>query len=105
MRVIKKEPGKKPEVVDIENSLEEIERLIGGNVAVVPIADDVVILCNADGKEKNMPYNVNVPFFGTVMVSGVNLGDNLICNSDLVDICPDYIDGFLKDLGNGGSHE
>lgn len=50
MKVMVKEPGKPAEEREIENTLEELQDIVGGYVEAVRFNVDVVIWCHADGK-------------------------------------------------------
>ena len=75
MRVIKKEPGKFPEVVDIQNTLEALQEAVGGYIEVFPVATDLVILCDEEGRIDGKPFNCNLcgtDFCGTILFVGVD---------------------------------
>lgn len=58
IRVIKVEPGKIPELTSIENKLEAFQHAVGGYIETVfPFPDDVVLICNENGKIDRLPYN------------------------------------------------
>lgn len=58
MRVLKIEPGKKPEVLEIGNGLEEMQKLVGGFIQVLyPFDDPVALICNEEGKLLDLPPN------------------------------------------------
>ena len=57
IRILYKEVGKDPEVRFIENTLEAKQKLVEGLIEVVPY-DDVLIICNEEGKILNMPPNL-----------------------------------------------
>lgn len=57
IRILYKEVGNDPEVRFIENTLEAKQKLVGGLIEVVPY-DDVLIICNEEGKILNMPPNL-----------------------------------------------
>ena len=58
MRVIVVEPKKKPEVRKIGDSLESMQKIVGGSIeAVYPFADPVALICNEEGKLLNLPLN------------------------------------------------
>lgn len=57
IRVLYKEVGKEPEVKIIENTLEAKQRLVGGLIEVVSY-EDVLLICNEEGKILNMPPNL-----------------------------------------------
>ena len=52
------EPGKKPEIREIDSSLEGLQALVGGYIqAVYPYEDPVAIVCNEEGKLEGQPLN------------------------------------------------
>ncbi|MBQ6679574.1 MAG: DUF3846 domain-containing protein [Lachnospiraceae bacterium] len=61
------------------DDLEGIGAIIGGWVEMVPF-DDFYVLCDEDGRLKNLPYNCTVdgvPFVGTIVVAGRTKGGKL----------------------------
>lgn len=52
-----KEVGKEAKIIQIENSLEEKQKLVGGLFDVIAY-NDVLIICNEDGKMINMKPNI-----------------------------------------------
>ena len=58
MRVLKIEPGKKPEAVEIGSGLEEMQQVVGGHIQVLyPFDDPVALVCNEEGKLLGLPFN------------------------------------------------
>lgn len=57
IRILYKEVGKEPQIMFIENTLEAKQKLVGGLIEVVPY-EDVLIICNEEGKILNMPPNL-----------------------------------------------
>ena len=57
IRILYKEVGKEPKIMFIENTLEAKQKLVGGLIEVVPY-EDVLIICNEEGKILNMPPNL-----------------------------------------------
>lgn len=52
------EPGKKPEIKEIDSSLEGLQALVGGYIqAVYPYEDPVGIVCNEEAKLEGLPLN------------------------------------------------
>ena len=52
------EPGKQARMTTIGDSLEEMQKLVGGDVEeYMPFADEVAILCNEEGKLRGLPLN------------------------------------------------
>lgn len=58
MKVLKVEPMKKPEVVDIDAGYESLQAQVGGYIeAIYPFDDPVALICNEDGKLRGLPFN------------------------------------------------
>lgn len=52
------EPEKKPEIREIDGSLEGLQALVGGYIqAVYPFEDPVAVVCNEEGKLEGLPLN------------------------------------------------
>lgn len=47
--VLKVEPGKSPETVTMPNTLDAMQKMVGGYIEVLPLSD-VCLVCNEDGK-------------------------------------------------------
>ncbi len=51
-------PGQYPKMVDMETSLEAMQRMVGGDIEeYMPFSDEVAIICNEDGKVEGLPLN------------------------------------------------
>lgn len=73
--VIIKEPGGKPRHVHVENSLSNLQKIVGGYIETVTIAEDAVVICNEEGRLLGMPYCCTicgVDFVGPVILAGVS---------------------------------
>ena len=58
MTVLLIKPGMEPAVVDIDSGLESLQEAVGGDIAATyPYEDPVAIICNANGKIMNLPWN------------------------------------------------
>lgn len=75
MIVLKKEPGKEPVLTAIENTLTAFQEAVGGHIESVTMAEDFVVICNEEGRIRNLPYNCTllraVDFYGTILVVGM----------------------------------
>ena len=74
--VVIKEPGQAPRVEPMfDNTLEAFQKAVGGYIETVTFADDLVIICNEEGRLMGMPFNVavcGVGFVGTIIAVGAN---------------------------------
>ena len=74
--VVIKEPGQAPKVEPLfDNTLESFQKTVGGWIEAVTLSEDLVIICNEEGRLMDMPANVTVAgceFVGTVIAVGVN---------------------------------
>ncbi|MBD5162899.1 MAG: DUF3846 domain-containing protein [Oscillibacter sp.] len=58
MRVLVVEPERRPEVKEINGSLESMQEIVGGLIQpVYPFDDPVALVCNDEGKLINLPAN------------------------------------------------
>lgn len=75
IRVVVKLPGKKPAVTKMDDSLESLQKFVGGNIETFTINEDCVVICNEEwrllGMKKNLKFQ-GVEFGGPVIVAGVD---------------------------------
>lgn len=58
MKVLKIEPGKHPEVTEIDNELHALQEAVGGYIeCAYPWNDATCIICNEEGVILNLPLN------------------------------------------------
>lgn len=66
-------------VCHISNSLQNLQKTVGGYIETVYLTDDVVIICNEEGLLQNLPFNMKLhdqELVGTLIVCGIE-GDEL----------------------------
>ncbi len=76
-------PGQYPEAIKVEHTLENLQKLVGGDIELVyPWRDNACIVCDDEGKLKGSPLNRPLENYdvlaGTFLVCG--LGDSDICS-------------------------
>ena len=65
----------------VSNTLENLQKTVGGYIETVTLDNGVVLICNEEGKIRDMPYNftlrrihgiipIHNPIFGTVIACG-----------------------------------
>ena len=88
LKALKKCVGASWEVIEIADTLEDIQGEIGGYIETVTLADDVVILCDEEGRLKDLPDNCEiggVMFVGTILIVGID-GDGFgSCPEDVIE--------------------
>lgn len=58
LSVLLVEPGKCPKVIEIEDTLEAMQNIVGGDIEVYePFDDEIAIVCNEEGKVKGLTLN------------------------------------------------
>lgn len=75
MRVIAKAPNEAPIILEMKNTLEELQEVVGGYIETVSIASDACIICNEEGRLKGMPFNcklLGIEFVGPILIVGVD---------------------------------
>ena len=74
--IIRKEPGKSPELIlDFDNTLESFQQAVGGYIETVTFAEDAAVILNEEGRLLGLPYNCKmfgVHFAGTILIVGVD---------------------------------
>lgn len=60
MKAIIKEVGKEPKVIDIENTLEALQKAVGGYLEAVNVGNKVIMLCDEEGRQKGSKYNFDL---------------------------------------------
>lgn len=71
------EPNCLPVKIRIKDELEEYQKLVGGRIqyADLPNCDDVMLICNEDGKNEELPINRDIGYdliVGTFVIVGVD---------------------------------
>lgn len=81
IKVIIKRPGVKPYATNITDSLKNLQRTVDGYIETVTLAENLVLICNEEGRIRKLPYNCNImglDFYGTLIFAGIdgeNFGD------------------------------
>ena len=58
IRIVLKKVSKEPKVMNIENTLKVKQKLVNGLIEVVPVTDDILLICNEEGKLENLAPNL-----------------------------------------------
>lgn len=73
--VLTKQPGKLAELEPFfENKLEAFQEFVGGYIETFTLQNDMVVICNEEGRLLDMERNVminGVDFVGPVIIAGV----------------------------------
>ena len=59
----------------MSNTLENLQKYVGGYIETVTIADRLVIICNEEGRLQGLPYNCSImgtDFVGDIIMCGVD---------------------------------
>ena len=56
MKILMVEPGKAPKEKNISGTLDSMQEAVGGTIqAIYPFDEPLVLICNVDGKMRNVP--------------------------------------------------
>lgn len=80
MKILYKEPGKAPEIREIENDLKPMQELVGGYIEMVRLGDDILIVCNEMGK-----FDCMDPNFYVEAIDDLIVGPAFFCRADGVE--------------------
>ena len=73
MTAILKQPDKGPEIVEVENTLEDLQWYVEGCIEVLTLSEDVVIIVNDEGRINGMPFNFwfcGMDLYGPALIVG-----------------------------------
>ena len=76
LKALKKRVGASWEVAEIADTLEDLQNEVGGYIETVTLAEDVVIICDEEGKLKDYPDNCEIGgimFVGTILIVVMSL--------------------------------
>ena len=100
MNVLIVEPGKHPRLADIDESLESLQKTVGGYIeAIYPFEDEIAIICDEESKLKSdTEWNRMLPethdvIKGTFIIAG--LGDE-----NFTDITPELAEKYKQRFWN-----
>jgi hypothetical protein len=57
MKILLAKVGEPMEVTDVQNELKPLQDVVGGNIEVLPIADDILMILNEEGKLEGLQSN------------------------------------------------
>ncbi len=75
IKIFIKEPGGVPQEIEVENTLEALQELVEGDIETCTITNDMVIICNEEGKLFGLEDNCMIcgeRFVGTILFAGVD---------------------------------
>lgn len=96
--IIKRPDEEFGHVCYVSNTLENLQRIVGGYIEAIPLTDNMVVICNEEGKLRGFESNFHIPWavvVGTVLVVGYD-GDKF----DDIPIRFDLWKKLLKEWGN-----
>lgn len=76
---ITKRPGCVPRHVSISNTLENLQKLVGGYIETVTLSTgfgNLVVICNEEGRLEGLPHNCKIgpfDFVGDIIITGADL--------------------------------
>lgn len=97
MRIVFKKVNEDARVIEIENTLEAKQKLVGGLIEVVPYGD-LLLVCNEEGKIINLKPNVT---FDLDYIAGdfFVIGDDFE-NADFKDLTEEECKRVIEDLNS-----
>lgn len=99
IRIVYKKVNEDAKVMEIENTLEAKQDLVGGLIEVVPyLNDDILLVCNEEGKLMNLKPNV---LFDLDYIAGdfFVIGDDYE-NADFKSLTDAQCEEIIKDLNS-----
>lgn len=81
IKVLKVEPDKAPELIEMKNELEAMQAIVGGYIEIYPLAEGVAIVCNEEGKINGL--ELNRPIFHNGQIVEIIAGTFFIAGDDI----------------------
>ena len=75
MKVMSYKVGQEPKIMEIENTLEALQKYVGGYVETFPIGHGLYVICDEDAQLKGAPPNRIVDHITMNTSYGMILGD------------------------------
>ena len=60
MRVVVKNVGEQGEIREVKNDLKPLQEIVGGYIEVYPINNNILIICNEEGKLNSLLPNIDI---------------------------------------------
>lgn len=57
IKVIVKKPNQSAEAKEVENDLKTFQNLVGGYIEVLPVGNNILLVCNEEGKLEELEPN------------------------------------------------
>lgn len=73
IKVLIKRPDEPPRSVWISDTLENLQRTVGGYIEIVTLQRGLVVICDEEGRLKGKPHNCTirgVEFVGEIVIAG-----------------------------------
>lgn len=96
LKIVFKAVGEEPKIMEIDNTLEAKQKLVGGLIEVVPYKNDLLLICNEEGKITNLKPNLKFDYDYIVGDCFV-VGDDYE-NGDFKSLTEDEIKTVIEDL-------
>lgn len=92
LKVFIKHPGKLGYTAVIKDELKEMQELVGGYIETVMFAENIVIVCNEEGRLIPLPKNM-MGIYGTFFVVGTEGDEFRSLTDEEVKACEFLING------------
>lgn len=102
MKILKLEPNEAPVEVEIEGSLASMQSVVGGRIqAVFPFPEEVVLICNEEGKLMGLPYNRALRHEETDEAYDIICGTCFLCGApadcdNFTDLTPEQMQKYME---------
>lgn len=67
MKAILKKVGRDAEILEIENEFKALQETVGENIRVLPFMEDVILMCDEEGRIKEKAPNFTMHVFGEIV--------------------------------------
>ena len=102
MKILKLEPNEAPVEGEMEGSLASMQSVVGGRIqAVFPFPEEVVLICNEEGKLMGLPYNRALRHEETDEAYDIICGTCFLCGApadcdNFTDLTPEQMQKYME---------
>ena len=99
IKILLKKVGKRTELLEVENKLETWNELVAGFIQVISVDENVLLVCNDDGKILNLPINI-FRIWDEKVIDCIN-GNFFLASAeseDFASLSPELIERWIKKI-------
>lgn len=87
--------GKEPQAIEINNNLEAFQDFVNGYIQIIPLDEDLCLICNECGIVDKLPYQEEYKVFGDFLIAKTEEDYIVTMENELVEYVKENIYNLL----------